>query len=88
MRLSANFTLLSAISGGLSANLGFTSANRIFAVLIKRLIELIKCRKLIKKAKRTPTIHDEMTIVKMIVESCLFKTNEPYDRLELSEFTI
>jgi hypothetical protein len=42
MRLSANFTLLSAISGGLSANLGFPSANRIFAVLIKHLIELKK----------------------------------------------
>ena len=31
---------------------------------------------------------DNETIRKMIVESCLFLTNETYDRIRLSKFTI
>ncbi len=32
--------------------------------------------------------NDDKTIIKMIVESCLFNTNESYVRFKLSEFTI
>jgi len=31
--------------------------------------------------------NDDMTVAKMIVESCLFSTDATYDKLRLSEFS-